>query len=570
MNETHASVEEFDLDRHAVVEASAGTGKTYTIEVLVQRLITEIDVPIDEILIVTYTEKATGDLKRRLKQTLERSLLRSDEHRDQLQRALDHFDQAAIFTIHAFCQRLLQEYALEQGQDFQLTLVDDRELLQGVLRDVQRKTWRRHFGTHLKAVLERAGYHRGSAEAWERRVLEVAGRYKPRSGHQLRPTFVADWHLRLHDPAVNWAGQLEVFTILEMQAQLRASKRERGLLSFDDMIANVEESLDPERNPDAESLLATLRARYRYGIVDEFQDTDPLQWRIARRIFLDGGASRLFVVGDPKQAIFGFRNADLPAYLTAVKQMKEEFAANAYPLDVNWRSEPDLLEGLNCLFVDGEWFPPQSGIAYRPVHAPDEDKRLTRMAKDRTDRAALTVVDVTEWTELRNARKRYARFVAGEIKRLLDDRHGPRMTFQPRNEPERPIHAGDICILIMKRPEAEPILKALDAAGIAYNFYKQLGLWQSPEAFHVETLLHALANPDDPASLRKALLTCFFRIRPEELARCPDVPMQHPARQLFQNWIGFSESRAWSSLFASMVEDTGLLGLPLTPGPSPR
>ena len=96
---------------------------------------------------------------------------------------------------------------------------------------------------------------------------------------------------------------------------------------------------------------------YRYDIVDEFQDTDPLQWRIFRRIFLEGGDSKLFIVGDPKQAIFGFRGADLPTYLKAAEEMKTQFDACEYPLQVNWRSEPDLLEGLNCLFGDGDWFP---------------------------------------------------------------------------------------------------------------------------------------------------------------------------------------------------------------------
>src|SRR5437763_1752638 len=117
MNETRASVENFDLDRHAVVEASAGTGKTYTIERLVLRLLTEEAVPLEQILIVTFTEKATGDLRTRLRGMLERAIQKNDDFGPALKHALDDFDQAPIFTIHGFCQRLLQEYALEQGQD---------------------------------------------------------------------------------------------------------------------------------------------------------------------------------------------------------------------------------------------------------------------------------------------------------------------------------------------------------------------------------------------------------------------------------------------------------------------
>src|ERR1700737_4516376 len=116
-----------DLDRHAVVEASAGTGKTYAIEQLVLRLLLERNVPLDQVLLVTFTEKATGELKERLRQTLETKL--SDPIlRPRLQAALDSLDQAPIFTIHSFCQRLLAEYALEQGQDLRRELVKDMVL----------------------------------------------------------------------------------------------------------------------------------------------------------------------------------------------------------------------------------------------------------------------------------------------------------------------------------------------------------------------------------------------------------------------------------------------------------
>ena len=304
-----------DLTRHAVIEASAGTGKTYTIENLVLRLLIEMRTPLENILLVTFTEKATGELKGRLRATLGRTLREQPEHRPVLLPALDRFDQASIFTIHGFCQRLLQEYALEQGQDFRAALVDDAELLAPALRAVQRKLWRTQFGERLRDVLERAGYSRATATAWDERVRAVAKEFHPRSDHQLRPALVPDWWQRLDEPGANWAGQLAVFTVGAVRDHLVEHKRQRGLQSFDDMIGTVEASLDPQRNPDAPQLLNRLRERYHFGIVDEFQDTDPLQWRIFRRIFLDASTARLFVVGDPKQAIFAFRGADLPTYL---------------------------------------------------------------------------------------------------------------------------------------------------------------------------------------------------------------------------------------------------------------
>ncbi len=559
MNETPASVENFDLSRHAVVEASAGTGKTYTIENLVLRLLTEEDVPLEQILLVTFTEKATGDLKTRLRIALERAAQRSDDDAARYATALSQFDQAPVFTIHGFCQRLAQEYALEQGQDFRLGLADDPDLLRMLLREIQRKDWRKHFGPRLRAVLETANYSRETAEDFDKKILEIASRCKPRAGHQLRPTFVLDWWQRLDEAGANWTGQLEIFTIHALHERLRDYKRQHGFQSFDDMIADVEECLDPARNPDAERFAKVLRQRYRYGIVDEFQDTDPLQWRIFRRIFLDGRESKLFIVGDPKQAIFGFRGADLPTYLHAANEMTGRFSACAYPLQINWRSDPDLLDGLNCLFQDGEWFPQASGIRYLPVHAPDDDKRQTRIEEDHTDRPALMMVDLGDAPTMKLAQKQFARFIVHEIQRLLNDRDGPRLTFAHKSLTARPIHAGDFCILIMKRPDANPIVQALDFAGIPYSFYKQTGLWHSDEANHVEILLQTLVRSDDAASFRKALLTCFFRIKPTDLARCPDVPMQHPARQLYQSWLACAEERRWSALFRSLLEDTGLL-----------
>jgi exodeoxyribonuclease V beta subunit len=560
MIEIGTRVEDIDLGRHTVVEASAGTGKTYTIEKLVLRLLVEEEVPLDRILIVTYTEKATGELKTRLRRALDLALDKDEANAALLQRAVEQFDLACIATIHGFCQRLLQEHALEQGQDFHAEHVNDVELLKDALREVQRKDWRTTFGDRLRAVLEKARYSRETAEKWERTVLDIASGYKERAGHQLLPKEVPDWWRRLDDPDANWAGQLEAFTIRRLHEHLRAGKRQRGQQSFDDMIATVEESLDPAHNPQAAGFLHVLRQRYRYGIVDEFQDTDPLQWRIFERIFLAGGDSRLFVVGDPKQAIFKFRGADLPTYLHAVDTMKTRYGACEYPLVMNWRSEIDLLDGLNCLFEDGEWFPPAEGVRYWNVEPPDDADRQTRLEDDRSNRAAMTIVDLAASRTLKLAQKHFARFCAHEIERLLAGiGGGPVITYTLKNKRGQPLRAGDICILVAKRIEAEPIMQALDQAGIPYSFYKQSGLWQTPEASQLEVLLQTLTRPEERSSFRKALLTCFFRVKPEDLVRAPDVPMRHPARQLYQTWLGYVEKRQWSALFRSLLYDTGLL-----------
>src|SRR6516162_1730997 len=185
-------LEQIDLDRHAVVEAAAGTGKTYTLEQLVRRLLLAKK-NLDQILLVTYTEKATGELKGRLRANLENALIDHPEQKDIFQKAIDQFDQAHITTIHGFCQRILQEYAFEQGQDVQPKLVEDGSLLPSCLREVQRKSWPREYGRHLRAILDLAGYEGRNRGSWENRALELAGKFRPSCGHRILPGLVAGW-----------------------------------------------------------------------------------------------------------------------------------------------------------------------------------------------------------------------------------------------------------------------------------------------------------------------------------------------------------------------------------------
>src|SRR5260370_2456131 len=320
-----------------------------------------------------------------------------------------------------------------------------------------------------------------------------------------------------------------------MQDHLAEIKRERGLRSYEDMLALMDQGLDPERNQGAEVLLKKLRDRFRYAIVDEFQDTDPLQWRIFRRIFVAGGQARLFLVGDPKQAIFGFRGADLPTYLHAVTVLTREHEAAFYPLTTNWRSCPELLHALNHLFQDGNWFPGED-ICYRPVQAPPENEQPNKLISDESGLAALSLVDLTSSDKLVEARKQCARFIAGEIRRLLGDGEKSPVEMSIKGQGRRFLDAGDIAVLIFKHNEAKPLLRALAKEGIPYSYYKQRGLWRSEEAVHLTYLLRALARPDNYQEFHKALMTRFFGLAPQELACAADLPPRHPARQLFLEW----------------------------------
>ena len=238
-----------DVSRHAVIEASAGTGKTYTIEQLVLRLLIETPTTLDRILLVTFTDKATGELQTRLRQTLERARREQPQHDAILVRALDQFDQASIFTIHGFCQRLLQEHALEQGQDFRAALVADPELMPQLLREVQRKVWRREFGDKLRDVLEApattAPPPTSGTSAFARRRPSTSHTATINFGPRQSPT--------------GGSGSTNPGSMAPASCRCSRSRRcggcsastsaQRGLHSFDDMIATVEASLDPRQSP---------------------------------------------------------------------------------------------------------------------------------------------------------------------------------------------------------------------------------------------------------------------------------------------------------------------------------
>src|SRR5260370_35589595 len=181
--------------RHAVIEASAGTGKTYTLVELVKELLAEGKAQLDEILLVTFTDKATGELKSRLRKELEALLNQNRSHREAIQQALDSFDQANIYTIHGFCQRVLQDYAFENRQDFRAELVNDAEVLELCLHEIQRTTWPAEYGEQLTTILELSGFGQGTngGATWEKSVLRVAGAFLPRANHQIGPAPAADF-----------------------------------------------------------------------------------------------------------------------------------------------------------------------------------------------------------------------------------------------------------------------------------------------------------------------------------------------------------------------------------------
>ena len=189
-----ADIADIDLTRHALIEASAGTGKTYTLENLVVRLLKERqDIAIENILMVTFTEKATSELKTRIQEKLLEEIRSAGDGQDdgtivqKIRDTLDAFDTASIYTIHGFCHTVLKDFAFENGSLFQNEVVDDAPVFDTLIKEQMRKVWPAVYGRHLPEMLHVAGFSTRK-DQFLALVVNIARRvFRPAVGDELKP-----------------------------------------------------------------------------------------------------------------------------------------------------------------------------------------------------------------------------------------------------------------------------------------------------------------------------------------------------------------------------------------------
>ena len=635
------------LDRHAVVEASAGTGKTFTLEHLVVELLLAGDVPIDRILVVTFTEKATHELRLRVRTKLEQlhrgtAPLATDEqvragdfweiddaHRARIGRALHAFDGATIATIHAFCQRVLQENAFASGRLFEEEQVDGRDAFSRALRDVLRGVvatdparvpWlvaalRTGWWTaRIEDLLWRAQQARGALrpeldpaaleeaiaafpvqDARRREGPDVMRKWgmpavtARKVGHQLYELARAVEDARERGSAADFVLEAEsiefpyladkltqfppqpgptgrvceaalalarvspslpaalAHTILgPLREQLERGKREAGRYDFDDMLTLVDDALRGSRGP---ALVAALRSRWAYALIDEFQDTDETQWSIFRRAFFEersGSRSTVVLVGDPKQSIYRFRGADMETYLQARDDVRR---AGSPPvrLDTSFRATPSLVEATNALFDAAAPRPFFTGAnAYAPIACGRPEGQLVDGAGCPV--TPLLVLRVPSRASLPLLAAR----IAQEIRAMTDPA-------RPWTLDGKPLGPEDIYVLSRTGVEGRVVGTALRAAGVPHAFFKEEGLFQTDEAREIRTLLAAIDDPDDRGRRLAAWLTPFFGLPLGAVERARDLPSTHPYVARLREWKALAEARDFERLFESIVSESGVL-----------
>jgi exodeoxyribonuclease V beta subunit len=491
-----------------VIEASAGTGKTTTIAAIVLRFLAEKGTPIERILVTTYTELATAELRGRIRETItdalgQRRLPFVDDivtkigDRKEMERrlkiALQSFDDASIFTIHGFCARVLADRAFESGVPFDTELVTDQSRF---LNEVADDFWRAHFytdntimATLLRERLKPAQLVELLTQLTNNPQLRVM---PPPEDRVALEKEIAD----LCEAGANSGELTELVNrfVVSVQAefcewgreQLPRRKADRGVQSFDDLLTRLDEAL---RREEAAELRKNLRERFAVALVDEFQDTDPIQHSIFSQIY-GGSDSSVFFIGDPKQAIYGFRGADVFTYLKAAK-----VASRRYTLYRNWRSEAKLVDGVSAIFNQRDNAFVIEGIDFPPV-----------AAAGKTDAEALTTHGRRDqplrfWIASTDNRWRAGDAVAVEIASLLagETKVGARK-IEPR----------DIAVLVNANAQPPGIQKALADYQIPSVVYSAASVLKSAEATELLRMLLAVAQPTHEKIVRAALATEAF------------------------------------------------------------
>lgn len=647
----------FPLHGTRLIEASAGTGKTWTIAALYLRLVLghgaengfarALAPP--EILVMTFTRAATRELSNRVRERLIEAAAYFRGEREQgdellaalaasyasdgerklaahrLVMAAETMDEAAIFTIDAWCQRMLREHAFDSGSLFDEELVSDEQAL---FEDAAHDYWRQHVyplnaagldtllacwpdvgalkarvrdlvrrvptlgevpaeplaGLIARVAQEQAAQLAGLKQGWHERAslmeqwIAAQRELAPKcfNGNKLRPDSLLKWFdalrawaldeamhmpeltdtawhrltpdgitdafskgfsveipdcfncttdlwdaLKAIDPVAHALHRHAAASIARRMAELKKRSRQFG---FADMLERLKNALE---GPNGEALRQRISSQFPVAMVDEFQDTSPDQYRIFNllyRVADNDPAHGLFLIGDPKQSIYGFRGADIHSYLDARRATE----GRHYQLGTNYRSTSALVEAVNRLFLhaEGDGVRPgfaagafrfrKGGVNPLPFDAVAARGRSQELVGVAGPYQALAICS-TGRDDLRadGYREFFAHHSAEHIVRLLND---PQVGFRD-GEHFRRLLPADIAILVRDRREASAIRRALELRKVASVYLSDKdSVIESDEAFDVLRWLHAVANPLDGALARAAFATRTAGLSLAELA----------------------------------------------------
>ncbi len=693
-----------------LVEASAGTGKTFAIAMLALRFVTEKDIPLSAILVVSFTRAASDELRDRIRARLisAREFIRccgenadgreqaeerredegAGEERDpalaawreglatlgissatvlhRLEMALLDIDCAPVFTIHGFCQRMLQEQALESGQPFASDLVTDLtpyrnqvvhdywrrtvyalsplhfslivslmatpddllrsvangelqmarieppvmplpDALQGLDESCRRLAhWWREHGEDLRGrVVESiaAGLFKNVlrcfvAEWWGRieeflddderlrpgrqfpEKIDILGREQVRellNGQKFRAkkdgpgtgelqnSFLDSLALPDQEVAALIEARqsvllsLRVGLLQELLRQLPRTLRQQNCLSFDELIRQLAVSVT---SPQGSELRRILRNRYTVALIDEFQDTDDRQYAIFSALFAGktaGASHSLYLIGDPKQAIYSFRGADIYSYFKARQQ-----ATHHWHLTHNYRSHPALVEAVNRLFLLRSDAFASADLPYLPVEAAKTaaDGQLTE--KDGNPLPPMVFCELGPAPDSADdlwgataATARIVSLVVAEIGRLLNAANSVMLAVGA--EPARTLAPQDIAILVRNHRQADLLQTALARVGIPVVMASQQSVFATAECRNLLLLLQALSAPGDGVALKTALTAPWFAMNGQQLhALWQEAKTVDRWARRFHGYHQRWQERGFLAMMTRLIEGEGI------------
>ncbi|EGR0211146.1 exodeoxyribonuclease V subunit beta [Vibrio parahaemolyticus] len=613
----------FPLHGARLIEASAGTGKTFTIAGLYLRLLLghgsaetrhRVPLTVDQILVVTFTEAATAELRDRIRARIHDAriafargqssdpviqplLNEFDDHKQAaeiLLQAERQMDEAAVYTIHGFCQRMLTQNAFESGSRFNNEFVTDeshlkaqvvadywrrnfyplpftlageiRQLwsspsallsdisnyltgaplslsvpaMKGSLADLHTENlkkidelkaqWRESQDDFLTLIsdsdINKRSYTKKSLPTWLEAVnawaaTETTGYDYPDKlekfaqnvllektpkGSALQHAVFEAIETFLANP-ISLKAPLLAHAIEHCRVMLANAKNQKQWLSFDDLLTQLSASIDTD---ESELLAARIRTLYPVAMIDEFQDTDPLQYSIFSRIYLNNPECGLFMIGDPKQAIYGFRGADIFTYIKARNQVSAH-----YTLGTNWRSSADMVQAVNQVFaLPDSPFIYDSDIPFLPVkYSPNAEKRIWTMGGQK--QPALTY-----WLQEADDKPlpkgeyltRMAEATASQIQTILTQAQQGQACLV-NGEKQKAVQAGDIAVLVRTGSEGRMVKQALAAQGIASVYLSNRdSVFTSSVAQDLQRLLQAVLTPENDRALRASLASELFAL----------------------------------------------------------
>jgi exodeoxyribonuclease V beta subunit len=522
-----------------VLQASAGTGKTFALAGLVTRYLAEGEATLDQMLLITFSRAASQELRERVRCQIVDAVAAFDDpsgvgdnelvahllnagqdervlRRQRLRDALAGFDAATIATTHQFCQLVLRSLGVAGDTAATVTLL---ESLDELVAEIADDLYLAHFGQQR----EDPALHYHDALRLARAVAE-------NPSAQLRP----------RHPEPGSRAALCVGFAKDVLAELDTRKRRLGVLGYDDLLSRLADALATDDSP------ARIRMHQRWPIVmvDEFQDTDPVQWKVIDCAF--SRRSTVILIGDPKQAIYAFRGGDIETYLQAAQTAGEKKT-----LGVNWRSDSALVERLQVVLRGAQLGNPTIVVddvnAYHQGHrlgsAPRNDpfrlRVVQRKALGRNGLANMPIDDL---------REHIGADLAADIRALLANG----ATFDGKR-----LQARDIAVIVERHEDAGACFRALCDAGVPAVYTGNTDVFTSEAADDWLCLLEAFDQPHRPGMVRAAAATMFFGHTAESLAAGGDALTDRIAETL-REWAGHARERGVAAIFeAAQVRGMG-------------